>query len=106
MTSSRTLSNLAANAAPTPYTGSSATNTNFPIGTVVLVDFGDYHSDNVNLSGSVSLYLGGSTRFITSGATALTGTWSSRGAYYALITQVGICQPSVYSAMQLFERVA
>jgi len=63
------------------YTGSSSSNTVYPIGSVVLVTMDD-PADAVNRNASATVRLNGSDAeafLVTGGGTALSGTWRARG---------------------------
>lgn len=74
------------------YTGSSATNTSYPIGSYVLINAGSgARLGNVNTSASVRVVnlSGVQYQFTVSGGTVLSGTWVGRGG----VTQDGACYP-------------
>jgi hypothetical protein len=60
------------------YTGSSSTNTSFPIGSYILTD---QDSGPTTRNASVTLYYSGSVsyRYQNQGSNALAGTWRARG---------------------------
>src|SRR5699024_5868294 len=74
---SRVLS-AATYAATTVYSGSDASNVDFPVGTCIMVDI----SSSTDRNASVTIRLStNSTQFTTGGAGAvLTGTWRARGS--------------------------
>lgn len=69
--------------ANTPYTGSDSANTNYPVGTNLIVDIHPSSSNRYLFNSTVPLYLIGNT--ITddpgTGNTPLVGTWKSRGTF-------------------------
>jgi hypothetical protein len=72
------------------YTGSNASETNYPIGTVLFVALGGTRPDN---NSTTTVRLSGTNGFVIEGTTtALGGTWRARGGFTASGDRFGIYQ--------------
>lgn len=91
------------------YTGSSATNTDFPVGTTVLVQLTGTTPYDRGASNAIKYATGNNKDFVDSAGTGttLTGTWRARGAFTTVSLQlIGESYVSVTTVGQLFQRTA
>ena len=79
------------------YTGSSNSNTSFPIGSYLVTDYTT--TSPVDNNASSTIYLSGTTRYARTGSSSLAGTWRARGTMI-----VSICGIFTYSTM--YQRTA
>lgn len=68
------------------YTGSSGTLSSYPLGTVLLSSYNGYASLSLNTNAYITAYRSNNPPYqpytVSSGATALAGTWAIRGGAY------------------------
>ena len=91
------------------YSGSSATNTDFPVGTTVLVQLTGTTPYDRGASNAIKYATANNKDFVDSAGTGttLTGTWSARGAFTTVGLQIaGEGYVTVTTVGQLFQRTA